>query len=77
MYASIGIQLSVRNIILFGYSRGGVVRYNRHVYTYSNYFGVLLIAAAVVRNWSTPHTELDRCQGWWIYCLIHVFVITP
>ena len=37
---------------------GGVVRYNHHIYTYSDRFGVgagnreMASAAAVVRNWS-------------------------
>jgi hypothetical protein len=68
--------------------RGGVVRYNRHVYTHSDWFGVgaaplelreMASAAVVVSNWSVctiVHTKLDRCQGKCIFCLTHVFLIT-
>ena len=59
---------------------GGVVRYNHHIYTYSDRSGVgagnreMASAAAVVRNWSVctfMHPELDQRQGKWLFCLIH------
>ena len=59
--------------------RGGVVRY-KHLFrlvwglTQSSCSRSQLVHSVC----TLMHTELYRCQGNWIYCLIHVFVIiTP